>query len=323
MVLRLKSGSMLPAETVHGIAYIVSNSVEGLDPENVALMDDGGHILSAPAGVDGLGGSTHRQLEIEQATEAALAAKVVNLLEPILGTGRVRVEVNAQLSFDRVDRAVESLSPYADDESDAAMADTLGESPAIGPNDYARAYERKEGAVGKLERLTAAVLIDQSAMPAPGDSSSSSALAQIESMVRNAVGIDEERGDRVSVSAVPFQPVAPPVEEKDKKPGLPLAEIGKTAERILRPVVGLAALVVLLLLALKVLRMPAAVAPMAPAPLSGAAGPLTAATVPPPAESRGHGNGNGHGRRTAFDGAAGGDPGATELSVVRDWLRKS
>lgn len=327
VVLKLKSGTLLPAETVHGIAYIVSNSVEGMAPEDVALMDDGGHILSSPAGEDGLGGATHRQLEIEQATESALAAKVMNLLEPILGTGRVKVEVNAQLSFDKVDRAVESLGPYSGESGE--VPDSLVEVPASGPSDYARAYERKEGSVGKLERLTAAVLIDQAAMPASGDTASATALPRIEAMVRDALGLDEDRGDRLSVAAVAFQPMAPPVEEKDKKPGLPLAEIARTAERILRPVVGLAALVVLMLLAFRVMKMPPAAAPMAPVSAGVEGSAALAAAVARGSEAGsgaaapgGSGNGNGNGRG-AGGAPTGGDSPATELTVVRDWLRKS
>lgn len=326
VVLKLKSGTLLPAETVHGIAYIVSNSVEGMAPEDVALMDDSGHILSSPAGEDGLGGATHRQLEIEQATESALAAKVMNLLEPILGTGRVKVEVNAQLSFDKIDRAVESLGPYSG-ESNGEVPDSLVEVPAAGPNDYARAYERKEGSVGKLERLTAAVLIDQAALPAAADTASAAALPRIEAMVRDALGLDDERGDRLSVAAVPFQPVAPPAEEKEKKPGLPLAEIAKTAERILRPVVGLAALVVLLLLAFRVMKMPPAAAPMAPVAAAVEGSAALAAAVARGSEAgagaAAHGGtGNGNGRGMAVE-PAGGDGSTTELTVVRDWLRKS
>ena len=49
VMITLKGGAALPAQAVQGIVYIVSNSVEQLPAENVAVMDASGRVLSVPA----------------------------------------------------------------------------------------------------------------------------------------------------------------------------------------------------------------------------------------------------------------------------------
>jgi flagellar M-ring protein FliF len=51
VVLTLQSGTTLAPETVQGITYIVSNSVEGLASDNVVVMDSQGRLLSVPSAI--------------------------------------------------------------------------------------------------------------------------------------------------------------------------------------------------------------------------------------------------------------------------------
>ena len=109
VVLTLKPGTGLAPDAVQGITYIVSNSVEQLASENVAVMDDAGHVLSVPA--SGMAGMTSRQLEMQRSVEEYLGEKVEGLLGTMVGTGHARAQVSAQLSFDQVDRTVDSFDP--------------------------------------------------------------------------------------------------------------------------------------------------------------------------------------------------------------------
>src|SRR5690349_1954818 len=110
IVVTLKPNAQLSSDAVQGIAYIVSNSVEGLSSDNVAIMDDSGRLLSVPA-IAGGSGMTTRQLEIQRQLEQHLAGKVEDLLATVVGYGRARAEVSAEMSFDQVDRTVESFDP--------------------------------------------------------------------------------------------------------------------------------------------------------------------------------------------------------------------
>ena len=112
VMLRLKSNRPLSPVTARGIAGLISASVEGLRPEAVIILDTSGRALSRPsesadASASGL------QLERQQQIEKDLMTKVVALLEPIAGEGRVRVNVAAFLRPDIVEETEERWDPAA------------------------------------------------------------------------------------------------------------------------------------------------------------------------------------------------------------------
>jgi flagellar M-ring protein FliF len=100
----------LSASTVQGISSLVAASVEGLRPESVVVVDSDGRPLSRPTDEEGepLGAA---QVERQQRYEREVATRVVSLLEPAVGAGRVRVNVAARLHHDSEDRLEESWDP--------------------------------------------------------------------------------------------------------------------------------------------------------------------------------------------------------------------
>lgn len=294
VVLTVKPGMALASGAVQGIVYIVSNSVEGLTPEHVAVMDDAGRILSAPADQNNLAGLTNRQLEIQQSIEDHLAKKAERLLATLSGIGMARVTVSTDLNFDQVDRTVESYDPDRQVLANEQRSETeAGSDPAAGAqtiisNSYqnSRVLERISRGGGAIRRMTVAVLVDQRAMQA--DSTASAPIAaritEIEALVRNALGADSARGDRVSVTAIPFEPVVLPVTETAGPP--PSPGILSIVERFLRPVIGLVAVLAMLFVAFRMTRMTtgtlAGAQGAAFAPASGDAVALGYTTEPPP-----------------------------------------
>jgi flagellar M-ring protein FliF len=97
VVLKLRNQRPLAASTVAGIAGLVASAVESLRPESVIIVDTFGRPLSKPADDDD---QTGPNVEHQQQFERELTAKVVSLLEPVVGPGRVRVNVAARFSAD-------------------------------------------------------------------------------------------------------------------------------------------------------------------------------------------------------------------------------
>jgi len=256
VVLTLKGSTPLTGDAVQGITYIVSNSVEQLSSENVAVMDDAGHVLSVPAG-EGGSGLTTRQLEIQRALERDLAGKIEDLLATVVGSGRARAQVSAQLSFDQVDRTVEAFDPDGQVLENEQRSEGGESAQTVVNNSYqnSRRVEKSTQAGGKVERLTIAVLVDQRALGG-GAAGGRTGLQreELEAMVANAAGVDSARGDRLSVVAVPFE--AAPVTAGDgaSAAGKPKADPMQVAERVGRPAVGLVAIVALAIIALTVFR---------------------------------------------------------------------
>jgi len=111
VVLKLRNASRpLSPSTVQGIEALVAASVEGLRPEHVVVMDSFGRPLSKQDSGSGepLGGA---EIDRQQRFERDLAARVVALLEPVVGTERVRVNVSARLNPESEDRVEEQFDP--------------------------------------------------------------------------------------------------------------------------------------------------------------------------------------------------------------------
>jgi flagellar M-ring protein FliF len=110
VVLKLRSSKPLAGTTVNGIAGLVAASVEGLRPESVVVIDNFGRSLARPAdGIDEAPGGL--QLEKQQRLEKDLSARVVALLEPIVGAGRARVTINARLNPNSQEETEERWDP--------------------------------------------------------------------------------------------------------------------------------------------------------------------------------------------------------------------
>jgi len=260
VVLKLKPGAALSADAVQGITYIVSNSVEQLSSENVAVMDDAGRVLSVPSAAGSIAGRTSRQLEYQHSTEQRLVDKVEGLLGTVLGAGRSRAQVTAELSFDQVDQTVETFNPDGQVLQSEQRSETEGGAGGEGTgtqtvvsNAYqnSRTLEKRESAVGKVTRLTVAVLVDDKALK----NAPNLRLDGLEGMVRDAVGADSARGDRVTVMAVPFEVVAlPAAGNGSSSTDKPKADPVVIVERYGRPAVNVVAIVILAIIALQALR---------------------------------------------------------------------
>ncbi len=262
VVVTLKPGLSLAPDVVQGIAYIVSNSVEQLPADNVAVMDDSGRILSAPSGAGPALGLTTRQLDMQRTVEGHLAEKVTQLLGTVLGAGEARVQVAARLNFEQVDRTIESYDPdgqvlQTEQRSETAPLDeeTLAGGQTIISNAYlnSRRLEKIVGSVGGVTRLTVAVLVNTSAFNSSAGSVDQQ-RAQLEDMVKNAIDFDAARGDQISITAIPFEkPTAAALTGADSV-GAPAGETLVLVERFSRPGLGLLAILAAFLLAWRALR---------------------------------------------------------------------
>jgi flagellar M-ring protein FliF len=320
VVLSLERGTTLSADAVQGITYIVSNSVEHLTSDNVAVIDDAGRVLSVPAGAGSMAGLTTRQLEIQRSVEQYLSGKVEGLLGTVVGIGRARAQVSALLSFDQVDRTIDTFDPdgqvlKTEQKSEGGGTDPDVAAETVISNEYqnSRRLEKIIGSVGNVQRLTVAVLVDEKALGAGATGTAPTAAAvgidRLETMVRNAIGVDSTRGDRVTVMSVPFEaPALPTAAGGDSKQGGG-ADFTVMVERVSRPLIGVLAIAALVFIALQAVRGGAKHAPADRSPLADLTGPPDTA--------------NGH---SAPHNRLSGDAGSrtdTSAQVVRAWLAES
>src|SRR5205085_7620589 len=99
----------LSSGAVQGIVNLVAGSVKGLTTERVTLIDYRGRTLSR-ADESSL---TIQELDQRQKMETELGTKIVQILEPVVGQGKVRPQVSVSLNFQQVEETTEHYDPQA------------------------------------------------------------------------------------------------------------------------------------------------------------------------------------------------------------------
>lgn len=105
IVIRARGGRLAP-EVVQAIQHLVASAVEGLSPQRVSVVDEKGELLAGAEGEDSPSAMQSALAAREAAYEDRIRQQVESIVASIVGPGRARVEVAADLDFNR--RTVES-----------------------------------------------------------------------------------------------------------------------------------------------------------------------------------------------------------------------
>ena len=112
VVVKLRRRGALKEKHVQGIVHLVAGSVEGLNPENITVVDVDGNVLSAGASDDSkLVGLTGNQQEFQREVEEDLEKRVQTMLEKVVGVGKAIVRVSASLDFKQEEKTEEIFDP--------------------------------------------------------------------------------------------------------------------------------------------------------------------------------------------------------------------
>src|SRR5256712_377591 len=109
VILKLKNGRSLSGSAAQGIVNMVASAVKGLSTEKVVLIDYRGKILSRNE--TGEIGLSAQQLDARQKLESELGGKIVQILEPAVGQGKIRPQVSIVMNFQQVEETVEQYDP--------------------------------------------------------------------------------------------------------------------------------------------------------------------------------------------------------------------
>ncbi len=223
---------------IAAIRHLVAAAVPGLEANKITVADDQGRLLARGGdGGDALlaldDTESYRTL-----VETRLQEKILQLLERSLGPGRVEAQVTAELDFDSATTTEEIFDPESQVVRSTQLVDESNELDESEPNDRVTVADQLPGGdaagtaatsreqrtrneetinyeisrtvrnetrhAGRLERLSVAVQVDgtyrtndageQVFEPLPADE-----LEELETLVRSAVGIDDARGDTLSI----------------------------------------------------------------------------------------------------------------------------
>jgi flagellar M-ring protein FliF len=229
IVLKLR-GAGLSKPQVAGISHLVASSVEGLTPDNITIVDYDGNLLSSGQQSDALAGLTSSQMEVGQNVERHLEQKAQSMLDEVLGAKKSVIRVTAELDFQQMDRTSEMFDPNspsvrseqrtqtsgsqsdrADETSESSEEDS--QETTITNYELNRTMEHIVNAVGTIERLSVAVLVDGNYTDVANEEGvvetiyeprSPEELDRLEAIVKNAIGYDSERNDQVEMLNIAF-----------------------------------------------------------------------------------------------------------------------
>jgi flagellar M-ring protein FliF len=214
----MQPGPPLEREQVAGIQRLVAASVADLDPAHVVVTDQRGVTLSDPDTLTGPGGVGGGRLAMKREIEEYFTRKIADLLESAYGPGQVIVSVDVALNFDEIHRTVQSLLPAsssapadagvhrkrqvitggapADDTTNSSdNTDSNARRPVSTSTDveyeYGRRVEQVVSSPGNIEQMSVGVVVRGQL--------SDEKQARIAQLVRMAAGLNERRGDAVTV----------------------------------------------------------------------------------------------------------------------------
>jgi flagellar M-ring protein FliF len=261
VLLQLYRGRELEPDQASAIVHLVASSIPNLNASSVTLIDQHGRLLST-AGEQMSDAQAANQFRHAQRLEESYKRRIEELLTPLVGPGRVRAQVVANLDFTVTEETRESFDPsrtairseqtsqterrangvldggipgalsnqppetVADNQGQGEVSATVTE-PLNSSRSSTRNFEvdrtisHVRPQPGTIRRLSVAVLVDDSPLDnTSSDAQSSMSDAELErftTLVKEAVGFDESRGDTVVVMNAAFRNLPQPVAMAEPK----------------------------------------------------------------------------------------------------------
>ncbi len=244
VILNLLPGATLSRTSVRSIVHLLASSVEGLNPENITVVDVYGRLLSKPQGDTEEDAITLKQIEAEKKLEEELSQKIVRLLEPVVGIGKVKADVDVELDFTKKEQIEELYDPDSQIErSKQTIKEELtqyesGGAPGVSSNvamaanvaptnvpikvkkstketknyELSKTVRKISYPTGVVKRLSVAVVVDDAVKTEEKDGKlvkkkvkrEQAELEKIKNIVSAAVGVNKNRGDIIEVTNLSF-----------------------------------------------------------------------------------------------------------------------
>ena len=239
VVLTMAGAARMDRDGTQAVLNLIAAAVPGLRPQNIAIVDSRGNLLARAGQPTGVAGGVQSADEVKRASELRLSRAVEEMLERTLGAGRVRAEAAMDLDFDQVRETQERYDPdgqvvrsqqsTTDSNRTTETAATVSVQNNLpnadaGANPAGSLEQKQEETTNyeisktvrtlvheqpQLRRISLAVMVDGAGIRGPDGAvayveRTPDELARIATLVRSAIGFNEQRGDRVEVVNMRF-----------------------------------------------------------------------------------------------------------------------
>ena len=247
VAITMSGAERISARQAAAIRLLVAGAVPRLRQEEVSVVDPSGVVLAAD-GSDAM--ASNRLDEIKTSREQALQRAATDLLEPLIGRGRVRVAVSVDVDPTREVAREEKFDPLSQVERSKQSQLDKDNSDETKPRDPVSVgqnlpNQQQQGNAGRTstssthdgqtvnyelnsthsERVREPGEIRRVAVAAVVDGTindkgeyqprSKEEMDRIGALVRSAVGFDAKRGDTVTVETMRF--IAPPSRRRTQR----------------------------------------------------------------------------------------------------------
>ncbi len=237
--LRLKAGKTLSSRQIQGMLHLVARAVEGLDPRNIAIVDQDGNILTKPDEEDGgLDKVTSTQRDYQKKVEKEFELKIREILSRVVGQGKVVAKVQAEVEFKKVETTIQDVDPERSAVISSQRSEQSSNGSGINPTGVPGAKsnlpgEKEDAAaggssqqnkqnnetlnfevkktlskiiepVGTLKKISTAVLVDGKTVDGKYSVRNAEEKEMITKLVKNAIGFQEGR-DSITVEQTQFE----------------------------------------------------------------------------------------------------------------------
>ncbi|RXJ90200.1 flagellar M-ring protein FliF [Arcobacter sp. CECT 8983] len=236
-VLSLKPGVFLTQKQIDGIKNFIASAVPDLEVENIKLIDQDGALLQMSTD-DLENEKSLTQNKYKQKLEKDYEKKIVELLEPVVGVGRVVARVTMELDFKKRHVQEEIYEPegtirsqQTTENSSSATGGNPGTGGTAGVENNIQVPDEANGNNGiqsnsessknitnyeiskkiideknnnysSVKKVSAAVTFDSTVFE--NNENKEEFLASIESIVQETIGFNAKRGDKIAVKAFKF-----------------------------------------------------------------------------------------------------------------------
>lgn len=240
VMLQMSPGARLKPEQVGAIINLVANSVPKLQSKDVSVVDQYGALLTRGLNADG---APAQSWQVVDEYQLKTSSNVEQVLAPILGNGNYRISVTADIDFSQKEETLQAFgdTPRLRNEvlQDESVLDKLaigvpgslsnrpvtpagGQAPAAATQaktadqgatsirkestrklDYDQSVTHVKYSPFNLRNQSIAVVLNATSTEADGGWSPQ-ARAELEAMLKSAVGFNAGRGDVLTLSVFPF-----------------------------------------------------------------------------------------------------------------------
>jgi flagellar M-ring protein FliF len=228
VLIKLRPGADLTPEQIKAIRNLLVSSVVGLKPENVTIVDQYGRDLTELIDeTDTLAGLAKNQLQLKLKYEKKLKKEIENILSSVVGFGNAKVKVNLVLDFSQKKEKQYEVNPdktaivsQQKEKKTKKTVEPVGvpgtESnipPGKGKLKEALSTEQSKKSITNYEVSYVEKLINDPTIRVKkisigviiNNEVKSVSAEKIKEFLVNALGLNPQRGDTVTVVKLPFE----------------------------------------------------------------------------------------------------------------------